>query len=227
MTYIDDAFPGAHDEAGQDHALDHQVRQVVENEAVLDGARLALVRVAHDVLRRAGGGANDVPLHASREARAAEAPEVARLERLEQAVDVAALDECAQGTVAPLASIRIGAQGHGFGCRLMMLRPRAGGHRRDEITDLLRRHSRQDHVVDGHGRRPVATSEARHVVDFRPGQPGRSFLGREQHFVGSAQVARHVAANPHLDRGRRRQAKVRIKARHAVELVQRDVNALR
>src|SRR6266705_2694954 len=54
VAYIDDALVGADDEAGQNHALDHQMRHVIEDEAVLDGPRLALVGIAHDVLRRPG-----------------------------------------------------------------------------------------------------------------------------------------------------------------------------
>src|SRR5262249_53555219 len=57
VAYIDDAFLSAHDEAAQDHALDHQVRNVIEDEPVLEGARLALVGIADDVLLRTGGSA--------------------------------------------------------------------------------------------------------------------------------------------------------------------------
>src|SRR5437016_86395 len=59
VAYIDDALVGADDEAGQDHALDHQMRHVIEDEAVLDGPRLALVGIAHDVLRRPGRPAHE------------------------------------------------------------------------------------------------------------------------------------------------------------------------
>ena len=92
VAYIDDALVGADDEAGQDHALDHQMRHVIEDEAVLDGPRLALVGIAHDVLRRPGRPPHDLPLHPRREAGAAEAPEVAGLERPQQLAHVPARD---------------------------------------------------------------------------------------------------------------------------------------
>src|SRR2546426_725115 len=143
VAYIDDALVGADDEAGQDHALDHQMRHVIEDEAVLDGPRLALVGIAHDVLRRPGRPPHDLPLHPRREAGAAEATEVAGLERPQQLAHVPARDE--------------------------------------------RAHER----------------------------------------TGSAQMARHVAADLHLDHGRWRETEVRIEARHALDLVERHAETLR
>ena len=107
MADINDALVGADDEAGQDHPLDHQMRHVIEDEAILDGARLALVGVAHDVLRRAYGRANDLPLRARRESGAAEATKVAGPERPQQAGHVPRLDERADGLVPPSVGVGV------------------------------------------------------------------------------------------------------------------------
>src|SRR5207245_5196883 len=50
MAAVDPAHPGPHDQSGEDHALDGQVRSPPQRLAVLEGARLALVGVADDVL---------------------------------------------------------------------------------------------------------------------------------------------------------------------------------
>src|SRR5262249_60711626 len=110
VAYIDDALLRTHDQAGQDHALDHQMRRVIEDEAVLYGPRLALVGIAHDVLRRAGGRAHDLPLHPRREAGTAEASEVAGLERSQQLAHVPALGERAHGFVPTAAGVRVDAR---------------------------------------------------------------------------------------------------------------------
>ena len=49
---VDDAGRAPVDQAGEQHALHQQVRHVREEEAVLEGAGLALVGVADDVLGR-------------------------------------------------------------------------------------------------------------------------------------------------------------------------------
>ena len=70
---IEDASLGAGDETGEDHAFDDEMREVGEDEAVLDGAGLAFVGVADDVFHGIGLLANQVPLHAGGKARAAHA----------------------------------------------------------------------------------------------------------------------------------------------------------
>ena len=63
----------AHGVAADRHALDHRVRVEAQDVAVVAGARLALVRVADDVLLAGGAARHEAPLHAGREARAAAA----------------------------------------------------------------------------------------------------------------------------------------------------------
>src|SRR6266581_4341738 len=205
VAYIDDALVGADDEAGQNHALDHQMRHVIEDEAVLDGPRLALVGIAHDVLRRPGRPPHDLPLHPRREAGAAEAPEVAGLERAQQLAHVPARDERAHGFVPAPARVRVEAQRHRRRRRFVVRHGSAAGDRRDEIVQLLGGHAGQDHDIDDGGGSPVAAHER----------------------TGSAQMARHVAADLHLDHGRWRETEVRIEARHALDLVERHAETLR
>src|SRR2546426_889448 len=104
---VEDPRARARHHAGQDHALDHQVGDVLQEEAVLDRARLALVRVADDVLLGAGGAAHDLPLHARRKPRAAQPPKLAGLEGRQQAGDVAAGQERPEGLVAGAGFVRV------------------------------------------------------------------------------------------------------------------------
>ncbi len=65
-----------------DHALDQGVGIALEQVAVLERARLALVRVDHEVLRRGRALGDEAPLHAGGEGGAAEAAEVGLLDLL-------------------------------------------------------------------------------------------------------------------------------------------------
>ncbi|OIQ75088.1 hypothetical protein GALL_432490 [mine drainage metagenome] len=82
---VDEAELALHGPAADDHALDELVGVVLEDDAVLEGAGLALVAVAHQVagglpLGRVLG--HEGPFQAGREARAAAAPEARGLHLL-------------------------------------------------------------------------------------------------------------------------------------------------
>src|SRR5688572_3388922 len=77
VSDVKDALPRAHRQPAEDHALDEQVRRVRHDVTVFDGARLALVGVADDVLLRAWLIAHQLPLHAGRETGAAQTPQAA------------------------------------------------------------------------------------------------------------------------------------------------------
>src|SRR4030095_8917806 len=79
-----------------------QVRHLLEEEAILERAGLALVGVADDVLRVARRVAHDLPLDAGGEAGAAHAPQLAGLEAGDERVGVATGGQRAGGAV-PLA----------------------------------------------------------------------------------------------------------------------------
>src|SRR3972149_3800549 len=72
------ADAGAHRVAGDDHAFDYAVRVVAQQVPVLAGARLALVRIAHQVFRARKLARHERPLEPGRETRAA-APAQGRL----------------------------------------------------------------------------------------------------------------------------------------------------
>src|SRR5262249_53760802 len=76
---VDDPAPGPRDDLGQHHALDDEVGSVLEDEAILDRARLALVSVADDEFLRPRRAPHDLPLEARRKAGATHPAETARL----------------------------------------------------------------------------------------------------------------------------------------------------
>ena len=69
----------AHGVAADRHALDERVRVVAQDVAIVAGAGLALVRVAHQVLLHRRVARHEAPLHAGGEARAAAAAQAGSL----------------------------------------------------------------------------------------------------------------------------------------------------
>ena len=69
--------------AGDRHALDHRMRVVAQDVAVLGGARLGLVGIAEDVFLHAGVLGHEAPLQPGREARAAAAAQSGLLDHLD------------------------------------------------------------------------------------------------------------------------------------------------
>ncbi len=85
VPQVDDAARGPDRETREHHPLDHQVGKVLEDHPVLERAGLALVGVAHDVLRSGGFAAHQLPLETGGEAGSAHAPQSALLEVRDQA----------------------------------------------------------------------------------------------------------------------------------------------
>ncbi len=79
---VDEAQVGADGARRDDHPLDHGVRVSLHQVAVLEGARLTLVGVDHEVFRIRGAFRNESPLHARRERRAAQPAQVGLLDLL-------------------------------------------------------------------------------------------------------------------------------------------------
>jgi hypothetical protein len=75
---------GVHRVAGDDHALDHRVRVVAQQIAVLAGAGLAFVGIAHDVLRAGELARHERPLEPGGEAGAAAAAQARFLQVVDQ-----------------------------------------------------------------------------------------------------------------------------------------------
>ena len=78
---IDVAFGGSDSQAGNDHAFDEHEGVSLKDHPIREGARIAFVGVAHDVLLLGAGIENGLPLDAGRKRRAA-APAQARLGNL-------------------------------------------------------------------------------------------------------------------------------------------------
>src|SRR6266852_9073178 len=85
------------------------MRKVAENEAVLDGAGLALIGVADDVADGVGLLSNEVPLHRSRKARAAHAFQFRFFQRGQQAIPILAGDEAAEHAIFFAIAVGIGS----------------------------------------------------------------------------------------------------------------------
>ena len=65
------------------------------------------------------------------------------------------------------------------------------------------------------------------MTQTRAGQPRHPLFGRAQKRSGPAQMTRHVVAHPYVYHRRWGETEVRVEARHALNLVERYVNALR
>src|SRR5262249_52588103 len=110
VPQIDVALPGAGDQAGDDHPLDHEVGSPLHDESVLDRPGLTLISVTDHVLRLPRGVADESPLVTGREASAAEAAEAARFERRQYGFCVQALGDPTGRVVAGRPAVRVGSE---------------------------------------------------------------------------------------------------------------------
>ena len=141
-THID--VRGAHAErvTGDDHALEQQVRIARHAQAVLEGARLALVGVDHQVHRLAGVARHKGPLHASGKARAAAAAQAGILDQLDQ-LELALVEEHRPDGAVSAVLLR-----HGEGVAVLDLEQAAEDAR--QVLALPLRRLRET-VERGHG----------------------------------------------------------------------------
>ena len=122
VSQVDEAIAGAGRVARDQHPLDHRVRVALHQDAVDEGARVALIGVADKVLGFAGLVAQEPPLRAGREVGAAPAAQcgvrhlldhlvLALLQRLGQpavaargdvVIDVLRIDDAAAGDEPPV-----------------------------------------------------------------------------------------------------------------------------
>src|SRR5437899_1173637 len=87
---------------------------------------------------------------------------------------------------------------------------------------------REDLVVDGNCRGMIAAAEAGHVanLNFSSARTGEAPLEVGAQLACAVEMAAHVGTNANLGFGRRHKMKMRVKTRHAVNLVQRSLRAL-
>src|SRR5579862_1984308 len=228
MADIDETAPRAGDQPGDDDALDHQVRKMIEDEPVLDGSRLAFIRIADDVFLGSWSFADRVPFKASWKSRAAEAAKTARLELLDNVVKISRLDQLSKRAVRAGVLIRVRCE-----CGSVRL-----GHTResDSVQRLkyqsLRSRGRdvsKNVIVDGRSGRAVALSQAGDSVDgdillFLRTEFSLEFRTKRGR---AAQVARQIGTHPHAHLRRWFQMKVRIEIGDAVDLIERQVRRFR
>ncbi len=69
--------------AADRHALDHRMRVVAQNVAIVAGAGLGFVRIAHGVFLHRRGARHEAPFHARRKCRAAPAAQPRRFDLLD------------------------------------------------------------------------------------------------------------------------------------------------
>src|SRR6266545_93363 len=124
---VDEGGAAADRVGRDDHALDQRVRVALQQLHVLEGARLALVGVDHQVGRLAGAPGKEAPLHAGGEAGAAAAAQARVLDRLHQvgraareggveagvAVQLEVAVELVRPPVLPAAAEHLDLGGHG------------------------------------------------------------------------------------------------------------------
>src|SRR5262249_61499270 len=106
---VEDACLRAGDQAGDGHAFDDQMRQVADDETVLDGAGFAFVGVADDKFHGVRLFADEVPLHGGGKSGAAHTAEFGFFQGSEDAVVVSVADQLAQHNVFFPVPVGIGS----------------------------------------------------------------------------------------------------------------------
>src|SRR5216683_514801 len=223
VANIKDAALRAGHQPGDDHAFDQQMRQIGHDEAVLDGAGLAFVRVADNVFDRIGLFADEIPLHAGGKSGAAHAFQFGSLKLCEHVVPRERLNEFAHDAVFFAVAIRIGFAHDAclFGMRLVHIIAayRAAG----ELLGMRCRDIRENVIVDGNRGRMIAAAQAGDVPNlhiFRS-RIGEATLQIGAQFASAIEAAAHVRANANFGFGRRHEMKMGIKTRNAVDLIKR------
>ncbi len=250
---VDVADAGAHGVAGDGHAFQHPVGIAFHDVAVLDGAGLAFVGVADDVLGGDGAGPGEGPLEPGGEAGAAPAPEAGVLHRVHhlfrgqgqglfQALVAAPFQIGVQAQRIDLIHVgqehqliaagQVIAQRVGGAGQLPVVHGLAGPVVAEDILDALGREPPEDHLVDLHGRGDLADPQAGGVLQGEEavggGFPHLDPQLRLQHLhqvLGPHDVAgrRLAQADDVLSPGRRREHGV--KAHDAVKVGVGNIHA--
>ena len=221
MAQVDDALIGAGHPAAQHHRLDHQVRQFLQDHAVLEGARFALVRVADHVLGIALGAGGEVPFHSGGKTRPSHAAQAGGLESVHHFLAARfPIGRGQQFSQYPIARglVRIGVGGPAVWRGGFIRRERSvpGG-----IGPDLRRRAGNRHLVDRAGRRAVATAQAGHLLHLHAGQIPQGFGHLGAVPGASLHGAGDVPANLHLGGLPGRGAKHGIEPAQPFEVVKR------
>ena len=112
MTDIEVPSLGARTQAGQNHSLDDEMRQLGKNEAVFDRSWLALVGIADDIFFRRRGIAHRLPLLIRGISGATHAAQSRRFDLCQKSGPVARSYEFLQRRVWSLALVGVARQRH-------------------------------------------------------------------------------------------------------------------
>ena len=215
VAAVEIALLSADDETADDHSLEDEVGEMLQNEAVFDGSRLALVGVADDEFLCSRGAAGALPLAVGGKAGAAHAAEFAVFQCIEHPVMVAGLDELPQSAIAAgFVGIGVGLEMEpalGEAARQVglalgdvgaeFLKNQAGG--RGQVGLLM------DVLVDAHHQGMIAAADAGDIADEHVGLAGEAQLQRLAELSGAMQVAGHIVADANVGAGQRFQPEMR------------------
>ncbi len=159
VANVKDAALGSCYKAGDDHALDEQMRQIGHDKAVLDGAGLAFISVADNIFDGIGLFAHEIPLHAGGKSGPAHAFQFGRFKLGEDVIPCFGLNELAHDAILFAVSVGIGFAGDAllFGMRLVNVVAANGA-----AADLLGKNV----IVDGNSRSVVAPAKAGDVANL-------------------------------------------------------------
>ena len=203
-----------------------------EDLTVLEGSRLALVAIADDILLLPGRAPDVVPLLLRWHPRAPHPAQISHLQLLDHPFACAAGHEgphrlVVPGPVVGIDPPRLVCDRHPVGVGGEVP---PGEDLADGPVDLRLIAGHEERVVDGHGHRPIAPSQARRMAD---GDPAGRDLGRPAAFEGRLQsgapllVAGHVMADAHLHARRGFELEMGKEARHFLEPMERRAGSLR
>ncbi len=163
---IEDAALRAGDQAGDDHALDEEMRQVGHDEAIFDGAGFAFIGVTNNVFHGIGLFANQVPLHAGGKSGAAHAFQFGGFELREYVVPGLGWNELAHDAVLFALAIGIGfASDAGLpGMRLVNVFAADGAA--GDVLGMRGGDIRENVIVDGNRGSVVAAAEAGDIANL-------------------------------------------------------------
>ena len=172
------------------------------------------------------GVADDLPLHAGREPRAAHAAQAAVFQGRNHAGPVARFHKLAHDGVSRAPRVRIGGdicalRSPGLGWKLP---PRQ--HIARHAHGCGRRHVGIDQVVHANRGSLVAAAEAGDIADdnlFGTG-PAKGLLQGGFHLGAAANVAGHVTADTDVHSRRRRESKMGIETCYRVDLAERNLD---
>src|SRR5712692_1479843 len=160
MAYIQDPFRRPRDQPGHNHSFNHQVRNVLHQKAVLDGSRLALIGVAHDIFLRARGVSNNFPFRSRRESGASHAAQTRGFEYAQDGLIVAAFHKLTDGLVRTRAGIGIRRQSLWVVIALRYARCSTFGRLKNHLQSLSRSYACKNMIVDRQRGSCIATPEA-------------------------------------------------------------------